>query len=454
MIIGTATRARHGKLLATALVSVVALSTLLVTTAGAATRAAATKCADPSGTVKVGLSYFGGVESNLNDIGATDASKLTPSSKAIIDGYKAGIAALNSAGGLAGCQVAPVIFNFSAASPDFNQESQQECAAFTQDNKVIAVFTAAYETKVAVDCYAKAKTPLFAFGGSYPPTCVDQVKYAGYIYEPDGLATCNFGPFIGIWNKAGLFPKGAKVGMLVYDDGSGQGQALAKLWTAGLKKLKIAVEPPFVYPAATSGSAFAATNAALANAILKFKTDGVNVVLFTPSASQGTAAFLPQAGAQGFFPNYGLDTADGLGIADTLGRPGLANAKKVIGISYAIIDLPLTAQQALPTNSAITKCATWSAPSTTTLTGSNAFCDFLSVLQAGFANATKTDAKSLKTGIDALGTSWKSSVTYGGAAKLSKNHYDGVSVVQVLTYDPTTKTFTMASPNQKAIAVK
>ena len=40
-------------------------------TKAAVTKAAATTCSDPSGTVKVGLSYFGGVESNLNDIGAT-----------------------------------------------------------------------------------------------------------------------------------------------------------------------------------------------------------------------------------------------------------------------------------------------------------------------------------------------------------------------------------------------
>jgi hypothetical protein len=452
MLVASASRARRTKVLVGVVVAVMALGALLAMPAAATTKqAAATTCADPSGTVKVGLSYFGGVESNLNDIGATDTSNLTPSAKAIIDGYKAGIASLNAAGGLAGCQVAPVIFNFSAASPDFNQESQQECAAFTQDNKVIAVFTAAYETKVAVDCYAKAKTPLFAFGGSYPPTCADQVKYAGYVYLPDGIATCNFDSFIGIWNKAGLFPKGAKVGTLVFDDGSGQGQKLAASWNTQLKKLKIATETPFVYPAATSGAAFAATNAALANAILKFKTDGVNVVLFTPAGGQGPAAFLPQAAQQGFFPNYGLNTADGLAVSGSLGAPGL---KTAIAISYAIGDLPLTAQQKLPTNPAITKCATWSPASTATLTGSSVYCDFLSILQAGFKNATKTDPASLKKGIDALGTSWLSSITYGGATKLTKNHYDGVSMVQVLKWDPTTKTFNFAKPNQKAIAVK
>jgi hypothetical protein len=416
----------------------------------AAAKAAATKCADPSGVVKVGLSYFGGVEQNLGDAGANDLSSLTPGTQAIIKGYTGGINSLNAAGGLAGCQVKPVIFNFSAASPDFNQESQRECAAFTQDNKVIAVFTAGYETKVAVDCFAKAKTPLFQFGGSYAPTCAEQKKYAGYVYVPIGIATCNFGAFIPIWNKAGLFQNGAKVGMLVFDDGTGQAKTLAdKIWTPELKKLKIPAES-FSFPGATSESTFANASAAMASAILKFKTDGVNVVLFTPSAGQAALSFLPQAATQGFFPNYGVNSADGLAVATSVGSTAI---KTGIAISWLFADLPLAAQQALPANAAVTGCAPWSTPATLTLTGSSGYCDFLNILQAGFKNATKTDPASLKKGIEALGKTFVSSVTYGGATRFAKNHYDGVSSVQVLKFDPTKKSWSYLKANQKAIPV-
>jgi hypothetical protein len=407
--------------------------------AGATQQAAATgACADPSGVVKVGISYFGGVENSLDDIGADETAELTPATRAIVDGYKAGTQALNERGGLAGCKVEPVIFNFSAASSDFNLTSQQECAAFTQDEHVLAVFATAYETRVAVDCFAKAKTPFFTTGVNYPPKCADYRQHAGYVYSVAAVATCRFDSFIGMWNTAGLFPKDAKVGILAMEDGSGQGERLAeKVWTPGLKRLKVPVET-FTYTGATNAAAFADVNAALANAVLKFKADGVNVVLFTPSGGQGAAAFLPQAETQGFFPNYGFTSADGLQVASTLGGTAI---KKAIAVSWAIADLPLTAQQGLPANPAIESCASWSTPSTIGLTGSTPYCDFLGLLGAGLQGSTKANAKTLKKGIDGLGTDFLSSMTYEGATKFARHRYDGATGAMMLEFDPASKSF-------------
>jgi hypothetical protein len=420
--------------------------------AQSSTTTSSTKCADPSGKVKVGLSYFGGVSNNLQGIGADQTAQLTPADQAIVDGYQRGIDYLNQNGGLAGCQVQAVTFNFKASAPDFNQLSQQECAAFTQDNKVIAVYAPAFETKVAVDCYAKAKTPLFQIGNNYAPTCQDETKYAGFVYAPTGIATCRFGSFIGVWKNAGLFPANPKVGILALDDGSGQGTTLAnKIWTPALKKLKIPAET-FTYPAATSESGFAATSAAMANGILKFKADGVNVVLFTPSGAQGVASFMPQAATQNFFPNYGLDTADALQIAQTLGGSAI---KKGIAISWAFGDLPLSEQNQLPANSAATGCAKWKPPAAAaaTIDGSSTYCDFINLLQAGFKGATATDAKTLRKGIEALGTSFVSSITYGGATKFGPGRYDGAYQVRLLQYDPNTKSFPFKSGSTKTITI-
>ncbi|MET0628670.1 MAG: hypothetical protein ABW033_09460 [Acidimicrobiia bacterium] len=430
----------------------IALTASIVTAGSGAVAGAATtgKCADPSGVVKIGISYFGGVENSLDDIGADETAEITPATRAILDGYKAGTQALNEQGGLAGCKVEPLIFNFSAASSDFNQTSQQECAAFTQDDHVIAVFATAYETRVAVDCFAKAKTPFFTTGLNYPPTCGDYKEHAGYVYSVAAVATCRFDSFIGMWNTAGLFPKDAKVGILAMDDGSGQGERLAtRVWTPELRRLKIPVET-FAYTGATNAANFADVNAALSNALLKFKADGVNVVLFTPSGGQGAAAFLPQAQTQGFFPNYGFTSADGLQVASTLGGGAI---HKAIAISWAIADLPLAAQQALPTNPAIEACASWSTPATIGLTGSTPYCDFLNVLGEGLKGATKADASSLRKGIDALGTSFVSSMTYEGATKFARHRYDGGARAMMLEFDTASKTFVPMSDEGSIVTV-
>lgn len=415
-----------------------ALAAVPVATAGAAGAAAAATCPDKSGTVKVGMSYFGSVGAAVEGIGAEEQGALVPADQAIVDGYNRGIDALNDAGGLNGCQVEGVFFNFSASASDYNAQSQKECAAFTQDEKVVAVYTTAFETKVAIDCYAKAKVPAFVLGTNYPPSCADQKAYPGIVYTPGSVYTCRFASFIKLWDDAGLFPEDANVGIVTMDDGSGQGPFLAdKVWGAQLKKMKIPVTS-FKYTGSINSAAFSDVNAALGNAVLQFKAAGVNVVLFTPAGGQGPAAFMPQASTQNFSPNYGVNTSDGLVIAAALGGAGL---KKGIAVSWTFQDIPLSDQQALPANSSIEECASWSTPSTRTLTGASGACDFFNILKAGFEGAKKMDAPSLYKGISALGTSFISSTTYDGATKFAKGRTDGASKAMMLEFDPTTKTW-------------
>ncbi len=420
------------------LAAVVATSALWLVPGTSASAAAADKCPVSGGSVKVGVAYFGAVAAAYSDIGGDASAAGANPDQTVIDGYKAGIQGLNDSGGIAGCTVEPVVFNFSSTSPDYNQMSQQECAAFSQDNKVIAVYTPAFETKVAVDCLAKAKVPYFGSGTNYQPTCADAKAHKGIVYSPAGVYTCRFSSFVKMWDDAGLFPKDAKVGIMVSDDGSGQGPTLAdKVYTPQLKKLGIPVET-FKYTGAISSASFGAVNATVAQAVLKFKNDGVNVVLFTPVGGQGVASFMPQAATQGYYPNYGVTSADSLVVAAALGATAI---KKGIAVSYTSLDLSLTEQQKLPTNTAVEKCAAWSAPSTIALTGSSPYCDFLNFLQQTYAGAKKLDASTLYTATKALGTKFVSSVAYNGATSFPKGRTDGGTKAMMLEFDPSTKSW-------------
>jgi hypothetical protein len=311
----------------------------------------------------------------------------------------------------------------------------------------VAMYAGAFETKVAVDCFAKAKVPFFQIGNNYSPACATYQKYAGYLYSPPNIASCRFASFIDIWNKAGLFAKGAKVGILVQDDGSGSNQFLAnKIYGPKLKKLKVPYET-FVYPGSTSSANFAQTNAVLGNAVLKFKADGVNVVLFTPGGGQGIAAFTIQANTQGFLPTYGLTTADSFGNAARI-APN-ATMKGAIGISWSFGDLPISVQQSLPANSAVEKCAKSATPNPAILTGSSTLCDYLNILQQAFAGAADFSPKTLGKGIAGLGTSFVSSVTYSGKTRFGPKIYTGAYVARVLKYDPTTDAFIFDTKNKQ-----
>jgi hypothetical protein len=450
-------RARSGRVVAVLVAVALATAALLVAPAGAAKSsapsAASGTCPDPSGKLLIGMSYFGSLGAALNSIGQGEAAELTPAEQATIDGYQKGIDWVNENGGVAGCQLEKKVFNFKAVGVDFNQQSQQECAAFTQDAKAFAVIAVAFETKVANDCFAKAKTPMFKVGNNYPPTCADEKNNAGYIYVVSGIATCRFGAFLDIWKKAGVLNKDSKVGIVVISDGSGQNEALAnKVYGPKLKKMGIPYQT-LVAPGATSSAGFNETNAAMPNGILKFKSDGVNVVFLTPSGSQAPQAFIGQANAAGFYPDYALDTADGTGIAGLQLRGAGTNVKQAVSVSWVYGDLPLEQQESLPPNSKAQECSEWTAPSTTTIAGASPICDFLTILQEAMEGATKTDAKTLRKGVEALGTKFVSSLTYGGATKFGSFRYDGGTKARVLRWDPNTQAFVFDTKDTKLYTI-
>jgi hypothetical protein len=174
------------------------------------------------------------------------------------------------------------------------------------------------------------------------------------------------------------------------------------------------------------------------------------VVLFTPAGGQASAAFLPQAETQGYFPTYGLTSGDVLPIASAFGATAI---KKAIAISWTIADLPLSAQQALPANPSIERCSSWATPQTTGLTGSSPYCDFLNVLQAGLKGARRADASTLKKGIERLGTTFVSSLTYEGATTFARNHYDGGTRAMMLEFDAASKAFVPMSADATPVTL-
>jgi hypothetical protein len=400
--------------------------------------------------VNVGVSYFSNSASVAQQAIGADTSAV-PADQAIVDNLKTGVTQLNAAGGLAGCQVDLITYRYPASTPDWGQQSQQECNAFTQDVKVFAVFSAgAYENHVAVDCYAKAKLPFFSSGAEYQPDCNDLKNDAPYLYYVNGVAACRFGSLVGLWNKAGLFSKDAKVGILARDDGTGQHtEVVNKVYGPALKKLKIPYES-FTYHGSSSAADFSNTTATMSSAILKFKTDGVNTIIFTPGGAQGPAGFIPLATSQNYFPAYGLNTTDALALAGAIGAAGM---KKAIGVSWQLTDLPLQVQQTLPANPAITACAKWSQPSPTTLTGVSTYCDFLTLLEASLGKAKDVKPATLRKGIDALATKFKASATYNGATKFgAKVNGGNISMAQMIQFNPTSKAWELI-PGTKPVPI-
>jgi hypothetical protein len=393
-----------------------------IVAAETAQSAARSSCTEPSGSVRLGVAFVAGP-------GAAE--------RAALDGYQAGIDALDRAGGLAGCHVELVPFRIDPAT-DAEQQAVRACDSFVRRPRVLAVFSAAEPGEAAARCYADAGMPVFPAGDASSSSCDGGRRAGESDYEPAGVAVCRFGSFIGVWERAGLFRDGAQVGIVVVDDEAGANRALAEQrWGPALRRRNIAYQT-MVVPAATSAGGFSDALTTISAGLGRFMTDGVNVVLFTPSGGLAPAGFLPTAASRDYVPAYGLTSADDLA---RLGTIGAAAVRTALAISWRSGDLPLAAQQALPPNSAVARCAQWAAPSETTIAGASAYCDFVNILLRTLGRADHANAAALRKRIDALGTTFVSSLTYGGATKLGPRRHDGAHVAQVVEFDVQTKTF-------------
>jgi hypothetical protein len=375
-----------------------ALSTALsAAPAGAVKTAPRSQCAHRSGSIELGLSY---------------AAASSEAERATVDGYQAGIDELNRDGGLAGCRVETVVFRLDPMRVDVDQQAQQECTVFTREHHVLAVFSVAERSDSSDRCYADAKTPVFTAGNVVRSACGAATVDAAYLYAPAGVATCRLGPLIGIWDRAGLFPDDATVGIVVVDDGSGQNRTLAdEVWGPELRARNVP-SVTMTAPRANSPAEFAESLAAVSDGLAGFVADGVNVVLFTPSGGEAVAAFMPAAAARDYFPAYGLTSADGIPLASTVGTAAI---RRALAISWLSSDLPLADQQALPANPAVEQCARWATPTETTRTGASPYCDFLNILHRTLARARNANSASLRRAVEEDAASDTSRVGHGGS---------------------------------------
>jgi ABC-type branched-subunit amino acid transport system substrate-binding protein len=404
-------------------VGAITLAALSPPPAGAVRTVGRSQCARPSGSIELGVSY-----------GAASSE----AERAIVDGYRAGIDDLNRDGGLAGCRVEMVAFRLETTRSDVDEQAREECTAFTQVHHVLAVFSVADRSASADRCYADARTPVFTAGNAAASTCADATGAFTYLYAPAGVATCRFGPLIGIWDRAGLFPDDAKVGIVAVDDASGQNRALAdELWARELRARGVPFET-MIAPPSSSPAGFSESVAAVSDGLAGFMADGVNVVVFAPSGGEAIAAFMPAAAARNYFPAYGLTSADGIPLASTVGSAAIRNA---LAISWLSTDLTLGDQQALPANASVAQCARWATPSETAVAGASPYCDFLNILRRTMARAKRANAAALRKGVEALGTTFVSSLTYDGATKFRGDRHDGAYRAHMLTFDTATSTF-------------
>jgi ABC-type branched-subunit amino acid transport system substrate-binding protein len=401
------------------------------------------------GSVKLGFSYSSDEQIGLAAVGnpaeAASFGNYAEQQQATI---QRAVTDLNHHGGLAGCTVVPVYYDFHSLGVDgFSGESQTECVTFAEDDHVFAVITGALENKTLIACLAQHHVPVFFNSSSYNPTGQDFADYRGYLYQTEGINPWRWAPFIQMYASAGFFGPGAKVGILLADDGYGTNDYLVNhIWKPELAAMGI-TPVVFTFPQIESYTNVSSVTTELAAAVLQFKSDGVNRVLTTPDGGDAVIFFTQVANSQSYDPRYGLSTLSGVAAwssEPTSQQPG------AVAISFNLVDLgsPTTAElNGLPANPDRTACNNLfnGQLGGSSIVNFYGLCDDLDFLGAALHGQPAATPATLLAGGAALGDGLSLAGGYGNAT-FTPTKQDGGSVARTMVFDVATQQFNFVGP--------
>jgi hypothetical protein len=403
-------------------------------------------CVD--GKVKFGIAYIAdgavaAAEASGKTISAQGAAQ---AADAIQRQFTVGLNYLNSHGGWLGCQVVPVYFQFHIVSSDYNTEDEQMCLAFSQAKVFAAINWITNDTPLLPSCMAQHGIPVIWDSDQLQLDDAMYKEYAGYLYQPWGFSYDRWAGFVQALRNVGVLPAGTKVGIVVADNGAGAETYLANSILAPKFKALGDTVQTFTYTNISGLADLSDVATEMSAAVLKFKGEGIQDVMFTPSASVSSLEFSTAANSQDYFPTY---------IMNSLETPGAylttQDKTKALFLSFLpgkddAAPEPPSVLASVPANPAYTRCADTiykgvAAPPTD-------FCDAMFFIQQALSKQKVISVAALKAGAEALGTSFDSANGYG-PTDFGPGVYDGGTELQVEKWDPAISAFNYVGSIQK-----
>ena len=212
---------------------------------------------------------------------------------------------INAGGGMHGLKVNPVWAPVDAlrGTAEVDRVDQESCTQLTEDTKVFAAVTSMPgNLRTFAPCMAAKNTPVI----SDPLLYVDKPfidRTRGFLYMPSTPEANRMSRFwIDGLASTGYFAKGAKVGLLRYEEPTGAYARTAKnAVVPALARHGVKLTREFVVSNYLDSSQFA-------NAVLQMKTAGVTRLLIMDVSSLISFFFMTQAETQDYRPAYGLNS--------------------------------------------------------------------------------------------------------------------------------------------------
>ena len=261
--------------------------------------------ATPAGAIKVGvvMMSYGTVGAQF---GVKGLSQGVTKAQA-----QAVVNALNANGGIAGRRIDPVYVVSDITNGTYSGQAQTICTTLTEDTPVAVVIGSGVDVDSLAACLASHHTP-FIPSPWLPSSSAfmdnQQVqRYEPYLYLPNLLDPRRHDLAVDRWVETKFLTSRNKIALLRADQ-----PAFDRITNATIKPrlashgLKLTDE--VAIPVNNSVSDISGPAAQASNAVLRFRSEGIDRVLLLASTGGQAFFFMPQAENQNYHPRYGLTT--------------------------------------------------------------------------------------------------------------------------------------------------
>jgi len=399
---------------------------------GGRTAAGAAAKVPTGGPVVIGVQDSKNLQAAFTAFGASGAQD----AKASIESLTAWI---NTHGGMGGHPLQVVYHAIDPTNGSFDSQAQETCSTFTEDNKVFAAVAGAImPSRLLADCLGKRGVPL-VWDYQY---LLNQSTFNEnpILFQPFSVAAERLGIYVDGLVTQGFFTPNSVVGIMRYDSAI-HAQFVASVLRPRLAAHGIAVRDEVAVNDPKSAAAAGSTASQLSSAILRFRSEGIDHVLFAPTGGAMPFIFMPAAAGQGYSPRYGMNSLDiPRFVAENVPASQL-HGSLVVGWSPAgdiidSVDVP-------PGNPNEALCASITKDHTDF---SVRFCDGLFFLKRLLDASPTLSAASLRATADSLGDSYNSPFTF--ATHMAPGRHDGASVWRPMAFVDQCSCFRYTGPPQ------
>jgi len=361
--------------------------------------------------------------------------------------FDAVIQYVNQRGGIAGRQVRVVYYATDVANANsYAADAQAACAMFTEDNTVFAAVVSAGIAGGSGPCVAQRKRLVVEAGDSdvYDQTLFAQ--RAPFVYQPSGISGSRLGFWVDDLVVRGFLTKTSRIGVVRYDQPVWEritsGAVVPALSRHGLTPTDQAI---LSLPQSTADLSRTAGDAQ--SAILRFRTEGIDRVLFVYGAGAAEFVWMPEAENQGYRPRYAITSHDlPEFLVQNVPAAQLHGAAGAGWIPSSDLPRDPGGRPAADQCSAILRAAGIS--SADAIGVGDSACEPIFFLKTVVERSTELSPAGFRAAVDGVGAAFSSPLTLG--TLYGPGRYDGGSTFRDLVFDGSCGCFQYSGPPRQS----